>query len=233
MNEHEIVFTRQQLNALRQTANQLWMQAEYLDVEEGWSRSKVDISAFMQVFEGIHCHPDMAVYAFQFREGDSGNGLLLACPKEQSAEWVLEHLKQDQDVSHCFLEKHFWAMVDGWGPMALLLFLKEAGEFGAFGHGISWQEEELIDDALWNSGEVPVSFLGEPFNKPLPELWQWRADEPVDFNPVLKLRENSISAELYTMSYRENYYLRRYNYDFDKQSGRLLTREVTIVAGIE
>lgn len=233
MNEYEIAFTRQQLNDLRQQANRLWMQAEYLDAEEGWSRSRFDVQPFLEVFTGIKCKPDMELFAFQFREGQSGNGLLLVCPKVLDATTLLEHIKANHDWSLYMPERHFKAALDGWGPMALSIFLKEALEFGAFGHGINWQDQEIIDDDFWNSSEEPVSFLGEPFNKPVPELWLWRTEEPVNFNPGLKMSKQGLTTVFYTMSYREKYYLREHKNIIDEHSGALLSYQETIIAETE
>jgi hypothetical protein len=195
----------EQANARRRRAVLTWFRPEVLDAPEGWSVSKADASELLECFPPLGLRPDIKLCGYQFRDGDSGNGLVVALPREVAPELFLPDPHAAPDLT---AYADVLAAVRGDGSpesyFAASLFRRECGEFGATGHGISWLDQHLLNDDCWDvAGGQVVSHNYEQLSLRRDE-WSWLEPPPDDFAPVLEADGPALTLTFYTYYGRED-----------------------------
>lgn len=157
------VFPITRIRKLRKNAQRAAALPEF--IPSGWSKSAVAPGRLLECFSSIRLKPGFRLRAFQFREGGNGNGFIWALPdgvpfpdpdecprldgrfldppKPPGAVEVLEAIEGDGSP---------------WSYLSASIFAREAGEFGAMWHGISWGVEEI----LWRPPFVTRDASTEP-----------------------------------------------------------------------
>lgn len=200
-----------QANERRRRAVLTWFRPEVLDAPEGWSVSRADAGELLECFSPLRLRPDMKLCGYQFREGDSGNGLVGALPREAAPELLLPDPPSALGLA---AYADVMAFVQGDGSpesyFAASLFQRECSEFGAFGHGSSWLDYHLLNDDCWDaSGEPFVSHNYERVSLRRDE-WSWLEPPPADFAPTLETGGAVPVLTFYTYHGREAAMLTRH-----------------------
>lgn len=195
----------EQANERRRRAVLTWFRPEVLDAPEGWSVSRADPSALLECFPPLGLRPGVKLCGYQFRDGDSGNGLVVALPHEVAPELFLP---DPQSAHGLAAYADVSAAVRGDGSpesyFAASLFRRECGEFGASGHGTSWLDQHLLNDDCWDAaGARVVSHNYEELALSRDD-WTWLEPPPGDFAPVLKAHGAALALTLHTYHGRED-----------------------------
>src|SRR5262245_35273380 len=137
-----------ELNAFRRAALHTWLRDETLGAPEGWSISRADPLALLGCFPALRLREGCALAAYQFREGDSGNGLIRAVAAGARGPMPSATLLEAE--ANAPLPSPLMREITGDGSAGSYaqasLFMRELFEFGAFGHGVRWLDAQLLDD---------------------------------------------------------------------------------------
>ena len=119
---------------------------------DGWRKSFDDPERVIRAFSRLRVKEEFKLEAYQFVEGDNGNGIVWAIPADQS----LPEPEECKRLKEYFLSPpkpemaldDFMEAIDGDGsPLSYLqaaLAYHELQEFGAMWHGVSWWESEIL-----------------------------------------------------------------------------------------
>ncbi|WP_214825553.1 hypothetical protein [Exiguobacterium algae] len=118
----------------------------------GWRKSYDDPERVIRAFSRLRVKEEFKLEAYQFVEGDNGNGVVWAIPAEQS----LPEPEACERLTEYFLSPpkprvaldDFMEAIEGdASPLSYLqaaIAYHELHEFGAMWHGVSWWEFEIL-----------------------------------------------------------------------------------------
>jgi len=196
---NRVVFPITKLRKLRKLAEKARSVPE--DVPEGWSRSQVRLERLLEPFESLRLAEGWKLCAYQFREGGNGNGVVWAlledaavpepedCPRVEAAFLSPPKPRGARDLM---------SVIEGdgspWSYLSASLLAREAGEFGAMWHGLSWSVEEM----LWR----PPAELAEvdPAAETEDSLWRWMGPSPECWRPSCSFDFETICVAFLTAS---------------------------------
>lgn len=189
----------EQANERRRRAVLTWFRPEVLDAPEGWSVSRADPSELLECFPPLALRPGVKLCGYQFRDGTSGNGLVLALPQEAAPELFLP---EPHSAPGLAAYADVLAAVRGDASpesyFAASLFRRECDEFGAFGDGISWLDQHLLNNDCWDAaGAQVVSHNYEELSLRRDE-WSWLEPPPDDFAPLLEADGTGLTLTFHT-----------------------------------
>lgn len=163
----------------------------------GWSRSSADPMALLDVFGSIRLRPGWVLRAYQYTEGDDGNGLVWALPRDAPFPEPDDCMGSDSDGSapHPMPPggiADVGSLIDGDGsPLSYLsasLLARELTEFGARGRGRSWSDECIIGAPPPAPGGAPVGrnvFIA----RLLSQQWTWYDALPQEGDWLPRVRQ--------------------------------------------
>lgn len=206
------------LNLLRTKTIESWLTTQNLDVEDGWSISNADINELLAHYPLLHLKTGYKAVGFQFREAESGNGLVLGLTSGQDSNEILSGI--EEEIKHN-KSNHLMSYMEGddspFSYLSASVLYRELLEFGAFGHGVFWTDLNLLDNALSNENKDFISFLGEAFSLDL-EKMVWYEPKPLDFTPKVEIGEKSITVTFYTYEGRSAKLLRSHRDTYQRNN---------------
>ncbi|GAB4266207.1 hypothetical protein [Thermincola ferriacetica] len=179
--------------------------------QEGWSKSAVDPMRLLAVFSSLRMKDGYVLRAYQFREGGNGNGFVWAMPEKapfpepEECERVRGHFLEPPKPPGAL--DNFMEAIEGdgtpWSYLSASLFAREAREFGARWHGLSWSTHTIL-------GSDPQ--------------YPWLEVHPEEWRPVVIEEKGSVTVSFYTYSgleteavYRHTDRYRAGNYAFKSE----------------
>jgi hypothetical protein len=179
-------------------------------VPQGWSKSTVDLDRLLACFPALRLREGFRLCAYQFHEGGNGNGFVWAlrdhvpfpnpdnCPRVEDR--FLEPPKPPGAV-------HVMEAIEGdgspWSYMSASIFAREAAEFGAMWHGISW----AVTNVLWRSPflqEEPIQDVSGKYWFLPPEdersEWEWVSESPEIWRPSCTFDFEGVTVSFLTWS---------------------------------
>jgi hypothetical protein len=224
--DHEDV---ERLNALRRRAAGSWLRAEVLDAPPGWTVSRADAAQVLAPFEALKLKPGFKLAAFQYREGDDGNGLVLALPAEASEEAVVAggSIHPPEGAPADLMDA-----IEGdgtpWGYLCASVFAREAREFGALGHGVRWLDAHLLSAAAWDPDRQPVPTFSNERVVLARGDWAWN-ETPETFDPTVTLEDGGVVEVLFhTYRGREEGRITQYLDGYPPRRYAFVTRETPL-----
>lgn len=179
-------------------------------IPSGWSKSSVDPMRLLECFPALRLKQGFRLRAYQFSEGGNGNGFI----------WALPDGAAFPDPEVCprlegrFLEPpkppgavHVLDAIEGdsspWSYLSASIFAREAAEFGAMWHGVSWGVEEI----LWRSPFLDWAALQETTSEswhlsPDDERseWEWGNPPPKIWRPSCTFDFDGVTVAFLTRS---------------------------------
>ena len=176
------------------------------ELPSGWSKSPVDPMDLVKVFEPLGIKPGYILRAYQFVEGNNGNGFVWAMPVD--AEFPdpedcprLEGMFLEPPKPPAALDNVMDSIEgDGspWSYMCASILMRELTEFGAMWHGCNWNTHRVLDKPPWNDGKEPDSIIETA--SPTTEPWEWIDDQPGDWKPFVEKKRKAIETVFLTYS---------------------------------
>ena len=186
------------------------------ELAEGWSRSTVDLEKFLGVFKTLRLKEGFGLRAYEFRQGENGNGVIWAvpvhapmlepveCPKLEGG--LFEPPKPPGAVP-------LMSAIEGdgspWSYLSASILGREAAEFGADWHGVSWAAERILGKPPWEIAGL--------HHTPL-EGWNWQGAPPDPWSPTYKEKDDTKEITLHVYACFDR--LRIYRATDTYQSGR-------------
>ena len=131
---------------------------------DGWSVSLIDPTNLLKVFKTLWLKDGFALHGYEFTSGGNGNGVIWAVPFDAP---VLkpEECPRPEDV---FLEPpkppgavELMKAIEGdgspWSYLSASILGREAAEFGAEWHGLSWTEHTILGKPPWEMASLAAS----------------------------------------------------------------------------
>ena len=186
----------------KKSASVIWAVDEMMtSYADGWSISRVDPGRILTSFTSLWLRPGYALQAYQFKAGDSGNGIVWAMPLdaklpepadcERLTEQFLEPPKP-----HAALENFMDAFAgDGsaWSYLSASLLCRDLHEFGAIWHGCYWSAHEILGDNPWKTKRRPPSFGSA-------DAWQWLGPQPEIWRPHVQFADDVVTVKFLTFT---------------------------------
>lgn len=178
---------------------------------EGWSRSEIDPHDLLAVFEPLRVKSGFALRAYLFRSGgtataSSGPSQMTLpsanprSPPEDSFSPVPGVVLSSPRPSEALDD--LMEAIEGngspWSYLCASLFAREATEFGALWHGVSWDETAIVGGDPFGGGPVEVGTAGGFSARP--ESWTWHAEAPREWRPAVSQREEGPEVIFHTYS---------------------------------
>jgi hypothetical protein len=174
-------------------------------VPSGWSKSKVDPMSVLAVFKPLCIKDGFILRAYQFCEGDNGNGFVWAMPVEAD----FPEPEECPRLEGVFLAPPKpWAALDdmmdaidgdgsAWSYMCASILARELAEFGAMWHGCDWETHAILGANPWkpadkSKGKDAEDDLHESVISPATE-WKWSEPEPAEWGPQVR-QENEVTT---------------------------------------
>ena len=217
-------------NDLRRRAVLSWWRPDVLGAHEGWSLSKADPGQVLACFSELKLKPGIKLWAYQFKENDSGNGFVIALPAGSDPLDYLPTPEAPLPVSPVQLMSVLEGDATPQSYFQASLFLRECKELGALGHGINWLDHHLLTNDCWDNTKGPhVGYNFEPLVVNLHD-WNWLCDMPQQFVPRLETRGPDSGPRLtfYTYHGRNDPRITRHEDVFATQGYSLHSKEETI-----
>jgi len=211
---HVTIFEVQPVRRLRRAAAAV--AAAPADGPEGWTKSPVDPMGLIAIFPALRVRPGYVLRAYQYRAGGNGNGVVWALPVEAAFPEPDECSRLGQvflapPKPPAALDNLMDAITgDGspWSYLSASLFLREALEFGAMWHGVSWGTHEILGDAPWReSGRADIAATPA-------ERWHWKGKQPEVWSPSVRISRSAaiVTFHTWTQLEREAIYRSRDQY---------------------
>lgn len=192
------------INDLRQQVTSLWLKPDILDINEGWSVSKMDAALVLQLFESLRLSGGFNLYGFQFREASSGHGIILALPDRISAESLLKNF-DTEDHAQYFPLRYIESDQSALSYFLKSLFIRECMGFGEWGHGVNWMNHHFLDDRM-----EPFGFNGSTLPSAHDENWLWLKSKPPSFNCTVVFMDGRVTVSFYTIQIGNNYVIKHH-----------------------
>jgi hypothetical protein len=197
---HITTFEIERVRRLRRAAAEAAAAPE--DGPEGWTKSRVDPMRLLAAFPALLIRAGYVLRAYQFREGGNGNGVVWALPADADfpAPEECPHLDEvflAPPKPPAALDNLMDAITgDGspWSYLSASLFLREALEFGAMWHGVSWGTHEILGDAPWRERE------SAEISRTPAERWRWKGKHPDVWPPSVRISPRRVTVTFHTWS---------------------------------
>ena len=175
---------------------------------QGWTKSAEDPMNLLAAFDCLRLREGMVLRAYQFREGGNGNGIVWAMsedlpfPEPQDCQRLEDRFLGPPRPTGALDDIMEAIEGDGspWSYLSASLFAREAGDFGAMWHGISWGTHTILGADPW-SEQVGREELGLPERpRGTPEEWRWLEPKPTEWGPEVRVDESRVVVTFYTYS---------------------------------
>jgi hypothetical protein len=212
---------------LRRRAAAVWEGAAR-DGRHGWQRSAADPAALLAVFDALHLKPGFQLCAYQYMEGDDGQGMIWAVPVGQVNQTCPDPgLSTNPPRPAGALDDLLTAITGNGSALSYLsasLFAREALEFGAYGHGAAWSAYQIMSAAPGT---------GDGFDRPGGEEadWEWAASPPGSWAPVVAMAADQVTVTFYTFCGLGSQRIIRHLDVYTPGEYRFVTREDVIARG--
>ena len=183
------------VNTLRRRVLELWLTEDNLQVENGWSVSNTDIRQMFELFNPLKICNGHQLVAFQFREEDSGNGLILAVPENENLQNLLNTM-ETRDNSEFNPVNYLQGDGSPYSYFLISLLLREFAEFGAFGHGVNWMDFHILSHESPADGKT---FSGEQMPVIDTLNWIWYDQKPEDWSPSVTVDDDKVVVQFYSI----------------------------------
>jgi len=180
-----------------------WLYEKHANVESGcvirgWRKSPINPMELLSVFNRLSLKQPYVLRAYVFSEGENGNGIIWAMPKnaffpeadecEKLEEYFLSPPKPDKAVQ---FENILIGNGRLWSYLEASLFIREAREFGAQWHGCSWSDVGILDqDPFIGGDDLETGFQEKD--------WAWKDSKPKDWRAKIIVDTNEIRVCFYT-----------------------------------
>jgi hypothetical protein len=183
--------------------------------------------------------PGFVLRAYQFREGDNGNGFIWAMPDSAP----FPHPEECPRLKGVFLEPpkppqaldQLMDAIDGdgspWSYLSASLFACEAAEFGAMWHGCEWSVQSIIGADPWRrdpTAKERQSQQGVPGSL---DEWEWNESKPESWAPSFVETDDSSSINFLTFSGLGRSEIYRYTNTFKRGSYAFNAERATVAEG--
>ena len=173
----------------------------------GWSKSAIDPTRLLAVFEALRLKEGFARRAYQFRDGGNGNGVVWAMPASSP-------FPDPEDCTRFedgFLESprppdaldDVMQVIDGdgtpWSYLCASLFQRETLEFGAMWHGSDWGTHRILDRNPFTS-TARGRRRGEDWPSGRAGAWRWQLADPDEWRPHVTQDDAGVTVTLVTFS---------------------------------
>jgi hypothetical protein len=228
----------QTANTLRQKAVQVSPQLDFArDLPQGWSISLKEPDRLFDVFITLKLREDICLNAYQFREGEDGEGVVWALP--QGAAFSEPKSCFDEEEEMPIPERSlndFMLAVDGDGSalsyLSSSLLARQLLEWGAFGNGVYWGTFKILGvNPLDNSRMINNS---DPKQGPTgsPEQWIWEGIRPAEWQPVVATKGvDRVNVTFYTYCGQDYQRITRHVDEYEAGSYILQTIDEVIARG--
>ena len=179
--------------------------------------------ALLGVFKTLKMREGYVLRAYVFRAQSGGNGVIWAMPEDfkfpepnacnEKVEGFIDYPKPPgaQDDLMVAVEG------DGspWSYLQASLFGREAFEFGAWWHGCSWSNEEIIEADLGLDSRE----------------WKWRGQRPTTWEPMVEIAKRSVRVRFFTYNRLIRESIIRHEDTFNVGRYSFKAKTVTIATG--
>lgn len=182
------------------------------EIEYGWAKSVVDPMQLLPLFKSLRLREGMVLKAYQVHGGFAGNGFVFAVPEgapfPEPDEWGVDLVELCYPPAPPGALDNVMEAIEGdgapWSYLEASLLARELMEFGAFWHRCRWStheimgENEFIRQTILFSQELPKE-SDDPCDIE-PEIWKWLEPKPEDWDPFVRLGDDSIIVSFYSFN---------------------------------
>jgi hypothetical protein len=191
----EYLFSINKINRLRKKA-QKTSQIKVSNFEfQGWSESNFDARTLLDVFKPLKLQVGITLKAYLFRSGSNGNGIIRAIQSmedEQEGDTITNDDLFVPPLPRGAMDTVMEGIEgDGspWSYMCASLFAREAEEFGALWHGVSWETHYVVSPDFSDDAIITLDYIDLEWKK-----------KPSNFTPKVTYVEESVVVTFYTFS---------------------------------
>lgn len=173
----------------------------------GWSKSTDDPARLLDAFPTLRLKKGLALRAYVFREGGNGNGVIWAMPESAPFPGPDQAGKEKRGVLELPRPEGATGIMQGiegdGSPRSYLsasLLAREAQEYAALWHGISWGAHQFVGADPWSGSQNFVAT--DPAQGPSgnPQDWKWTGAPPPDWTPRVEMAADLVTVTFYTYS---------------------------------
>ena len=174
-------------------------------VPDGWSKSSVDPMGLLAVFDTLHVRQGFVLRAYQYYSEGNGNGFIWAMPAEaeffEPDQCPREETRFLNPPKPPMALDDFMEAVEGddspWSYFSASLFQREAYEFGAMWHGVSWGTHEILGKnpvKAHTKGKGKMGVVSDP------QAWKWIEPVPREWRPRAEMTAETVEIVFHSES---------------------------------